>query len=75
MCAAALRGDFETADALDLTLQDLHRDLFVESNPIPVKYAVSKLGFGANVLRLPLTKLAVENQGFIDAGMSKVELC
>jgi 4-hydroxy-tetrahydrodipicolinate synthase len=75
MCAAALRGDFDTADALDLTLQDLHRDLFVESNPIPVKYAVSKLGFGANVLRLPLTKLAVENQGFIDAGMSKVELC
>jgi 4-hydroxy-tetrahydrodipicolinate synthase len=75
MCAAALRGDFETADALDLTLQDLHRDLFVESNPIPVKYAVSKLGFGANVLRLPLTKLAVENQGFIDAAMSKVELC
>jgi 4-hydroxy-tetrahydrodipicolinate synthase len=53
----------------------LHRDLFVESNPIPVKYAVSKLGFGANVLRLPLTKLAVENQGFIDAAMSKVELC
>jgi 4-hydroxy-tetrahydrodipicolinate synthase len=75
MCAAALRGDFDTADALDLTLQDLHRDLFVESNPIPVKYAVSKLGFGANVLRLPLTKLAVENQGFIDAAMSKVELC
>ena len=75
MCAAALRGDFETADALDLKLQGLHRDLFVESNPIPVKYAVSKLGFGANVLRLPLTKLAVENQSFIDAAMSKAELC
>jgi 4-hydroxy-tetrahydrodipicolinate synthase len=75
MCAAALRGDFETADALDLKLQDLHRDLFVESNPIPVKYAVSKLGFGANVLRLPLTKLAVENQSFIDEAMSKAELC
>lgn len=75
MCAAALRGDFDTADALDLRLQDLHRDLFVESNPIPVKYAVSKLGFGANVLRLPLTKLAVESQNCIDAAMSKVELC
>lgn len=74
MCAAALKGDFETADALDLRLQDLHRDLFVESNPIPVKYAVSQLGFTANVLRLPLTKLTAENQRFIDASMSKIQV-
>lgn len=74
MCAAALRGDFATADALDLALQDLHRDLFLESNPIPVKYAVSKLGFGTNVLRLPLTKLAAENQNLIDVAMSKADI-
>lgn len=74
MCAAALRGDFETADALDMKLQDLHRDLFVESNPIPVKYAVSRLGYGANELRLPLTKLTIENQRLVDAALERAQV-
>ena len=45
MIAAALLGDYETADAIDKCLRSLHRDLFLQSNPIPVKYAVSQLGF------------------------------
>jgi len=70
MCGAALQGDFELAEKLDSKLRLLHRDLFVEANPIPVKYAVAKLGFTANTLRLPLTPLSAEYEGNIDAAMS-----
>lgn len=73
MCEAALVGDFETADALDQRLQALHNDLFVESNPIPVKYAVSKLGYTANNLRLPLTPLSSEHTGLIDMAMLNLD--
>lgn len=73
MCEAALAGDFTTAEALDSKLQALHNDLFVESNPIPVKYAVAKLGYTANTLRLPLTSLSSEYTGLIDQAMQKLD--
>lgn len=57
MCDAALARDWQLAEQLDASLSALHSDLFLESNPIPVKYAVAKMGFGENVLRLPLTPL------------------
>ncbi len=57
MCAAALDGDFEQAAAIDERLKPLHRALFVESNPIPVKHALHRLGLIREVLRLPLTPL------------------
>ena len=69
MCEAALNGDFELAENLNEKLQLLHRDLFVESNPIPVKYAVSKLGYTSNTLRLPLTPLSENLEASIDAAM------
>ncbi len=74
MCEAALDGDFDKADALDSKLQDLHTDLFVESNPIPVKYAVHKLGFGANVLRLPLTPVSCDQHAVIEAAMQAADV-
>jgi 4-hydroxy-tetrahydrodipicolinate synthase len=55
LCAAALKGDRETADAIDKRLQGLHRDLFLESNPIPVKWAVHDMGLIPPGIRLPLT--------------------
>ncbi|WP_096087769.1 4-hydroxy-tetrahydrodipicolinate synthase [Agaribacterium haliotis] len=55
ICELALGNDFSAAQALDARLQSVHKNLFLESNPIPVKWAVSQLGFGANALRLPLT--------------------
>lgn len=70
MCEAALNGDFKRAEALDEKLQLLHRDLFLESNPIPVKYAVSKLGYTTNTLRLPLTPLSENLQATVDVAMS-----
>lgn len=66
MCNAALAGDFETAGRVDVKLRLLHRDLFLESNPIPVKYAVSKQGFTANILRLPLTPLSKNLETTVD---------
>lgn len=69
MCDAALSGDFSLATKIDEKLRLLHRDLFLESNPIPVKYAVSKLGYTSNVLRLPLTPLSTELESVVDTAM------
>ena len=57
MCAAALAGDAETAAAIDADLAGLHRALFVEPNPIPVKWALHELGLIDEGIRLPLVPL------------------
>ena len=57
-CAAALAGDLAAARAIDAGLQLLHRDLFVEANPIPVKWAVARMGLIGNAIRLPLVELS-----------------
>jgi len=57
MCAAALAGDAETAAAIDADLAALHRALFVEPNPIPVKWALAELGLIDEGIRLPLVPL------------------
>ena len=61
-CAAALRGDLAAARTMDADLQPLHRDLFVEANPIPVKWAVARMGLIGNAIRLPLVELASVHQ-------------
>jgi 4-hydroxy-tetrahydrodipicolinate synthase len=58
MCAAALEGDRERAAAIDARLVGLHQELFVESNPIPTKWALSEMGLIKPGIRLPLTWLA-----------------
>lgn len=55
MCALALKGDAESATKIDETLVGLHKKLFIESNPIPVKWAVHKMGFIQAGIRLPMT--------------------
>ena len=57
-CMAALGGNMAAARALDADLQPLHRDLFVEANPIAVKWAVAKMGLIGNATRLPLVELS-----------------
>jgi 4-hydroxy-tetrahydrodipicolinate synthase len=61
-CMAALGGDFAGARAIDADLQPLHKDLFVEANPIPVKWAVARMGLMGNAIRLPLVELAPVHQ-------------
>ena len=55
MCALALKGDAAGASEIDAKLSGLHKDLFIESNPIPAKWAVHKLGLIQAGIRLPLT--------------------
>ena len=58
MCAAALVGDVKKARELNLKLLALHQRLFVEANPIPVKWALAEMGMIEYGLRLPLAPLA-----------------
>jgi 4-hydroxy-tetrahydrodipicolinate synthase len=61
MCVAALAGDRERAAALNQPLEALHRDLFAESNPIPVKWALNQMGLIPPGIRLPLTVLSEQH--------------
>ena len=58
MCAAALRGDRAAAESINQQLMPLHRDLYVEANPIPVKWALYEMGLISPGIRLPLTRLS-----------------
>ena len=57
MCAAALAGDVSRAREINFKLLGLHQKLFVEANPIPVKWAVAQMGLAGGASRLPLTPL------------------
>lgn len=65
MCQLALAGDTEAARAADAEIAELHRLLFIESNPIPVKWAVSQMGYGELNLRLPMTILDETHQASV----------
>jgi 4-hydroxy-tetrahydrodipicolinate synthase len=58
LCAVALTGDRERATAINQPLEILHQALFVESNPIPVKWALHEMGMIPAGIRLPMTPLA-----------------
>jgi 4-hydroxy-tetrahydrodipicolinate synthase len=74
MCQAALAGDADKAAELDGPLSGLHHDLFVESNPIPVKWALHRMGLIEDGLRLPLVTLAEENQAVVEAALKQAGL-
>ena len=69
MCIAALSGDVAKAREINFRLLGLHLDLFVEANPIPVKWAVARMGKMQNILRLPLTPLAAASQSVVETAM------
>ncbi len=69
MCAAALKGDVAKAREINFRLLGLHRNLFVEANPIPVKWAVARMGKMKNILRLPLTPLSQGAQSVVEIAM------
>ena len=74
MCAAALRGDSNRAEEIDLNLNLLHSALFVEANPIPVKWAVSQMGMMENVLRLPMTALSEEHKKVVEVALKAAKV-
>jgi 4-hydroxy-tetrahydrodipicolinate synthase len=69
MVAAGLRGDNAGAEKLDAPLAALHRDLFVEANPIPTKWALARMGLIDDGIRLPLTPLSVGAQPVVLAAL------
>ena len=71
MCAAALAGEHARAAELDRPLASLHRDLFAEANPIPVKWALSRLGRIPGGIRLPLLPLSAEFQPRVQAALEQ----
>ena len=71
LCDAARSGERIEAERIDGKLGSLHRALFVESNPIPVKWAVEQLGFPVPGIRLPLTRLTREHRETLRLAMSE----
>lgn len=73
LCAAATSADAGRARDIDARLQPLHRDLFVEANPIPVKWAVHELGLIDDGIRLPMTWLSDEYTTIVRDAMRHAE--
>ena len=78
LCSAALAGDRDTAKRINDRLEILHRTLFVEANPIPVKWALFEMGMIPAGIRLPLTPLAEEfretvRQALRQAGIPEIQ--
>lgn len=71
MCDAALAGKREVALEINARLDGLHQDLFVQSNPIPVKWALAELGYCRAGIRLPLTWLSEEYHGRVKAALGQ----
>jgi 4-hydroxy-tetrahydrodipicolinate synthase len=72
MCAAAMAGRHAEAAALNEKLMPLHLAMFVEPNPIPVKWAVARLGLMGRGIRLPLTPLSERLEDEVLAAMKAV---
>jgi 4-hydroxy-tetrahydrodipicolinate synthase len=69
LCAAAMAGDGQRASAIHMRLLGLHRHLFAEANPIPVKWAMARMGKIGPALRLPLVELSEIHHAPLEAAL------
>jgi 4-hydroxy-tetrahydrodipicolinate synthase len=69
LCVAAIAGDRKTAMAIQFKLMPVHKHLFVEANPIPVKWAAARMGLCGGALRLPLTELTEANMPVVESAL------
>ncbi len=69
LCAAAVAGDAKTAMQVQMKLLPLHKHLFVEANPIPIKWAMARMGLCGPTLRLPMTPLETSNVNAVEGAM------
>jgi 4-hydroxy-tetrahydrodipicolinate synthase len=74
MCMAAVAGDAAKAMAIQLQLLPIHKHLFVEANPIPVKWAMARLGLCGPTMRLPMTQLEAANAPVVEAALKATGL-
>ena len=66
LCVAAIAGDTHAAMKIQLQLLPLHKNLFIEANPIPVKWAMARMGLCGGTLRLPMTPLETVNEAAVE---------
>jgi 4-hydroxy-tetrahydrodipicolinate synthase len=69
LCMAAIAGDRQRAMALQFQLMPLHKQLFVEANPIPVKWAMARMKLCGGTLRLPMTPLTASNEAVVEGAL------
>lgn len=74
LCVAAMAGEVKRAMEIQFKLMPLHKQLFVEPNPIPVKWALQRLGRCGGTLRLPMTPLTAANQAVVEGALRQVGL-
>jgi len=74
MCAAALAGDEATARKINTPLEGLHENLFLEANPIPVKWALTEMGKMQSGIRLPMTVLSEEHHESVRQAMRTADV-
>jgi len=74
LCVAALAGDVKKAMDIQFRLMPLHKHLFVEANPIPLKWAMSRLGLCGETMRLPLTPMSRQHVPTVEAALQSAGL-
>ena len=74
LCVAAIAGDRQKAMEIQFKLMPLHKQLFVEANPIPVKWATARLGLCGPTMRLPMTPLSKANEAVVEQALKSAGL-
>jgi 4-hydroxy-tetrahydrodipicolinate synthase len=69
LCVAAVAGDARRAMEIQRQLMPVHKNLFVEANPIPVKWAMARMGLCGGAMRLPMTPLAQANEAVVEGAL------
>ncbi|MFD1710940.1 4-hydroxy-tetrahydrodipicolinate synthase [Ottowia sp. GY511] len=74
LCVAAIAGDRQKAMDIQFKLMPVHKQLFVEANPIPVKWAMARMGLCGPTMRLPMTPLSTANEPVVEAALKSAGL-
>ena len=74
LCVAAIAGDVKKAMEIQFKLMAVHKQLFVEANPIPVKWAAARMGLCGGTLRLPMTPLSKANEPVVEQALKSAGL-
>jgi len=69
LCMAAMAGNVQKAMEIQFQLMPIHKNLFVEANPIPVKWAMARMGLCGGTLRLPMTNLSTSQHPVVEAAL------
>jgi 4-hydroxy-tetrahydrodipicolinate synthase len=69
LCMAAMAGNVQKAMEIQFQLMPIHKNLFVEANPIPVKWAMARMGLCGGTLRLPMTELSTSQHPVVEAAL------